>query len=171
MQSGQYGNKGWQPLILELLGKIKILVDGDPEKYPRFRIMGFGSSLGELTVMYRPRRDEIEDLVDEYAEMSQGICEVCGSKVGVKTLRIRAFYKTLCKECAIPDEEWLKKRPHHKQDNIQKIRAERKERKLFFRRKCVSCGNSMRGFKDVESAKASKVSGLCQKCMDDGTKK
>ena len=71
--------KGWAPLLIELLDKIQMLVNNNPE-YADVEIVQVKEKYGELCVYLNYYYKEIEDIIDEYEEKSCYICEVCGKK-------------------------------------------------------------------------------------------
>lgn len=89
-------DKGWYPLINELLDKIQKIVDRD--NIEDFEISQIKEKFGELRVYPYFGTDEIFDLIDEYTEKSVHTCEICG-KSG-ETRMINGWLKTLCDEHA-----------------------------------------------------------------------
>ena len=79
--------KGWHPLIKELISKIKkidknIKVEQVKEKF------------GGLRFYISPAVKEVFDLISEYESKSYETCEFCGKKGKLRT--DLPWYKTLC---------------------------------------------------------------------------
>lgn len=81
---------GWFPMLEELFEKI----DKIAKPYKGFRINTVKEKFGGLRVYCFGSTDEIEDLIEEYAQKSYTICEVCGRKGRLRN--IFHWYITLC---------------------------------------------------------------------------
>ena len=69
--------KGWMPLLIELIDKIQMLVNNNPE-YADVEILQVKEKYGSLRVYLNYYYKEIEELIKEYEEKSCYICEECG---------------------------------------------------------------------------------------------
>ena len=85
--------KGWMPLLIELLDKIQMLVNNNPE-YVDVEIVQIKEKFAQLRVYLNYYYKEIEDLIEEYTEKSVHICELCG-ETG-ETRNLHGWYMTLC---------------------------------------------------------------------------
>jgi len=95
-------DKGWHPMIIELLDKIQDMVNNNPEEYLDLRIMQIKEKFGGLRVYTNFYDEDIELLLSEYEEKSNTICEICGRP---GELRENHFWlKTLCDKC---NEKWF----------------------------------------------------------------
>ena len=82
-------NKGWNSSFDELLTKLEpfnVEVSQAKEKY------------AELRVYVYPDVEEAEAIIEEYAEKSKTICELCGSSGKVENIGGR-IVRTLCAYC------------------------------------------------------------------------
>jgi ribosomal protein L37AE/L43A len=102
MAFGLECDKGWYPLIYELLDKIQAIVDSNPE-YKDLQVVQIKEKFGSLRMYLNYDPKEISDLIDEYERKSYVICEICGSN-GVKRVNY-GWYKTLCDKCY---ENWIR---------------------------------------------------------------
>jgi ankyrin repeat protein len=96
MAFGYSCDEGWFPLIEELLDKVQVIVDND-DKYKDLQLLQVKEKFSELRVYFNYYYPEIDDLVDEYTELSLQTCEKCG-KPGESKGKNR-WYKTLCPDC------------------------------------------------------------------------
>ena len=85
--------KGWMPLLIEMLDKIQMLVNNNPE-YADVEIVQVKEKFAQLRVYLNYYYEEIEDLIEEYTEKSVHICELCG-ETG-ETRNLHGWYMTLC---------------------------------------------------------------------------
>ena len=85
--------KGWMPLLIELLDKIQLLVNNNPE-YADVEILQVKEKYGSLRVYLNYYYKEIEDIISEYEEKSCYICEECGEKGEIRN--INNWYTALC---------------------------------------------------------------------------
>lgn len=95
-------DKGWHPMIYELLDKIQAFVDANPE-FADLQILQIKEKYASLRVYVSQYPKEIADLVDEYENKSLETCELCGKSGKVRSCG--HWYKTLCEEHY---EEWIK---------------------------------------------------------------
>lgn len=102
MAFGFMCDKGWYPLLEELLDKIQAIIDSNPD-WNDFELTEVKEKYGELRVYCNYYPDEIWDLIEEYRKRSLKTCEVCGEKGTLKEKH--KWYKTLCDKCY---EEWMK---------------------------------------------------------------
>lgn len=83
-------NKGWYPMIMELIEKIAKL-DTDKE----LRIFQIKEKFGGLRFYIEGGTSkEIYDLIDEYEKKSYSICEICGDEGHVRS--DLSWIRTLC---------------------------------------------------------------------------
>ena len=82
---------GWKSIIDEFLDKLIIL---DPKK--ELRIFQIKEKFGALRLYVNTSDKAVNALIQEYEEMSSGICEVCGNpgQLLVKS----SWYKTRCEK-------------------------------------------------------------------------
>ena len=85
--------KGWMPLLIELIDKIQMLVNNNPE-YADVEILQVKEKYGSLRVYLNYYYKEIEELIQEYEEKSCYICEECGGKGEIRN--INNWYTALC---------------------------------------------------------------------------
>jgi len=95
-------DKGWHPMIVELMDKIQDIVDANPE-YSDLRVVQVKEKFAGLRVYMNYDPKEIDDLIDEYEKRSYITCEVCGMEG--KEREDRHWHKTLCDKHY---EEWIK---------------------------------------------------------------
>ena len=84
-------NRGWLPLIYELLDKLQAIEDRDKIG---LEITQIKEKYGELRVYTNVGTDEIWDLIDEYTARSITVCEMCG-KPG-KFRNNHGWFSALC---------------------------------------------------------------------------
>ena len=91
---------GWHALIREFSEKMTPLMtqarqEGDPDGFFA-RIVGIKEKFGGLRVYLSTGTDAMYDLINEYEDRSEHICEICGEP---GTIDPAAFYKAaLCED-------------------------------------------------------------------------
>lgn len=89
---------GWFPLLTELSDKLDTIFR---EKYPElmndFRVLQVKEKFGTLRFYVSSAPQEVYDLIYEYENKSDSICESCG-KPGKLTEK-HMWLQTLCEEC------------------------------------------------------------------------
>ena len=77
--------KGWMPLLIELIDKIQMLVNNNPE-YADVEILQVKEKYGSLRVYLNYYYKEIEELIQEYEEKSCYMCGECGGKGEIRNI-------------------------------------------------------------------------------------
>ncbi|MCE5305765.1 MAG: hypothetical protein ABFD00_01625 [Chloroherpetonaceae bacterium] len=85
--------EGWMPLLIEMLDKIQMIVNNNPE-YADVEIVQVKEKYGSMIVYLNYYYKEIEDLINEYEEKSCYICEECGQAGEIRN--INNWYTALC---------------------------------------------------------------------------
>jgi len=87
---------GWVPLVAELMDKIQDLVDDNP-KYADLEVVQVKEKYGELRVYTNSDFDEVEELINEYSERLDTVCDRCGEPGKLQS--INGWYRVSCDGC------------------------------------------------------------------------
>jgi hypothetical protein len=82
-------DKGWHPLIIELIEKITPLTENMDIQVTQIK-----EKFGGLSFYINHGTDEIFNIIQKYEEMSYKVCEVCGNHG--KYRRKLSWKRTLC---------------------------------------------------------------------------
>lgn len=93
---------GWFPLIWELTQKLLEIVNKEGGGKDDWQITDIKEKLGGLRYGVFGGTSEMLDLIGEYEDKSETICEVCG-KDGELMVRGKWWYGTRCPECALKE--------------------------------------------------------------------
>lgn len=88
-------DKGWHPLILELIEKLQNL----KEDYD-FELEQVKEKFGTLRFYVSSETDEVSNIIERYEIFSSHLCEHCGEFWTAKNRISHGWWKTLCDECA-----------------------------------------------------------------------
>ena len=96
MAFGWECEKGWHPIIQELIDKLVKIEDCD------FELLQVKEKFGSLRFYVSSETHEVSDLIEDYETYSAHICEVCGEFYTAKTRNKKngSWLKTLCDKCA-----------------------------------------------------------------------
>ena len=111
MAFGYECDKGWYPLIDELIEKLEQFTKvSDKSKFLTwiykifkvydFQILQIKEKFGGLRVYISNETDERFNLIQEYEEKSYKTCEICGSTSGAMCRVNGGWYKTVCRKHA-----------------------------------------------------------------------
>jgi hypothetical protein len=93
MAFGWECNKGWYPLIQELIDELNKL----PEE---IEVLQVKEKYGTLRFYVSSASEKAYAIIDEYETFSSHICEICGEFWTSKERISHGWIKTLCNECA-----------------------------------------------------------------------
>lgn len=97
-------NKGWIPLVTELLDAIEWRLKFTGEKT---KIVQIKQKFGGLRVWVEPSDDFIKGMVHLTEAMSYNICEYCGTNENLGRTQ-EGYIATCCRKCAFDNDlkEW-----------------------------------------------------------------
>lgn len=95
--SPDYGT-GWYDLIIELVSKIEDIYKSKNLDIREFKIYQVKEKYGSLRFCVETNLKEVDDLITEYEDKSEGICDNCG--IEGKIYKKNGWFRILCGTCA-----------------------------------------------------------------------
>ena len=112
-----YYDWGWYPILTEFLEKIYPILEKE-NGFDEFYITQIKEKWGSLRIYVSAATDEIFDIIDETEDLSEHLCEICGTKDDL--VITSGWVKTYCKDCAIGQSSNFEK-PNHTAETLIRI--------------------------------------------------